>query len=730
MALNVIVRRLIVLAACLFLSGCAETIAERTSATEAEGPRSRTSPSGGSGRGFSAFSPPQDKPPVEARVDRIPRHLVELNTPLLSNRNFAAVGRTYTLRYALGKSAADVGLDPRRTLLESISTNFGDMLRNLESAALEVEFACEFCAPDTATVQREPLKYRDGKTNVINFTFTPSAVGDEWPGARKRLTLNIFREGIRYDQIEVFVYVVDAKKLDAKLSRPNTVDLAELVKAEEAEPAQQEEFREIVRKERDQKFRLRRSSGALPDISLQVRDADINGVFGPHLFVTTRSPLMDGLMALPEANLLPGGTDGSQYRYAFRLRRFNTMNEFWSVIRDSFLELSCLALDDSGGASAATRVFRRDLDDFNCRAPISKSLDWSKDPVRRNQDVKSFKEIGYNLYGAIFGVPGRDDEWADYLHEGFLNLAVYAKARKDKGNPVRIMLDTHDIPLQLVNIPQSDGLFADGVFFGHVFEIGFEARSRPRLNDVRSSTRRIDDVLVGRYGLTDGVADQITARGNNLYQCIVGIFIGDGAGSCNRVSEVDDASTTAIIEATSRVDFLQQLQDKADDLELIVTYLHGDARGWSSPHSSGLASASPRLIFALNDQEAVDYVTPGILKSQIDRSGSFGFPLARRPLVMLIACETGTRAPGTSFGSSYQVMFRDLGAWGVITTEAEIASDPAGWFTAEYLSLIGSSNQIAPSTAIVSTRAKVFEEFDNLWPLLFAYNGLLGTLSD
>jgi CHAT domain-containing protein len=106
--------------------------------------------------------------------------------------------------------------------------------------------------------------------------------------------------------------------------------------------------------------------------------------------------------------------------------------------------------------------------------------------------------------------------------------------------------------------------------------------------------------------------------------------------------------------------------------------------------------------------------------------------LEQGPLVVLIACETGTAAAGGTSGLQITESFLKLGARGVIATEAEIDGSSASLFGETLLSRIAKLNKDeGASLALLRTRLEMFQGYGgNLWPLLFYYAGTPGPYAE
>ena len=169
---------------------------------------------------------------------------------------------------------------------------------------------------------------------------------------------------------------------------------------------------------------------------------------------------------------------------------------------------------------------------------------------------------------------------------------------------------------------------------------------------------------------------------------------------------------------------------KRQDVNFIWAYTHGKTRYDDVSSLYAPIGVSPRLIFRIadpGDEMARDDVfLPTRLRALASES-DYGLVFTSHPLVVLIACETGIPGGGTS-GQTFAGKFINAGAFGVITTEAEIHDETADAFGKILMQAFARGDGTPPSSAVLEARRRIYQETEgNLWPLLFHYTGSHGS---
>ncbi len=162
--------------------------------------------------------------------------------------------------------------------------------------------------------------------------------------------------------------------------------------------------------------------------------------------------------------------------------------------------------------------------------------------------------------------------------------------------------------------------------------------------------------------------------------------------------------------ARTRNAFLRNMEEQRADYRLVWTYTHADG---------GLHDQiGQRLIFGTNNE-----VLPGDLdrlwRGVVSAAGT-GPVLPRRPLVVLLGCETGV-SPGSPFSNrSLAGQFLKLGASGVVVTESRVWADATVEFGTRLAELLQAGGKV-PAT--LRTMRADWMQRGNPFGLVFTFYG-------
>jgi hypothetical protein len=205
--------------------------------------------------------------------------------------------------------------------------------------------------------------------------------------------------------------------------------------------------------------------------------------------------------------------------------------------------------------------------------------------------------------------------------------------------------------------------------------------------------------VFGKYhtDTTDNAnSDQISVQGDAYAQFLSGL------GFAN-LTTVDSKST-----------FLKNLQSDQESLEMLAVFTHATNDLPQGP--SGSAQPGPEIFFAQND-----FVTiRDLQRLTVGQETTELFHV--RPLVFLNGCETGTAGNVATGALNFPSTFLDMGARGVIATEAPVWPAFAYDFGSSMMNALKGSNQPV-SQVLLQTRKDFLEKNHNPLGLLYTYYG-------
>lgn len=302
--------------------------------------------------------------------------------------------------------------------------------------------------------------------------------------------------------------------------------------------------------------------------------------------------------------------------------------------------------------------------------------------------VGSLCDLGNELYSLLFRDPDADPA-----------VAALLRAIERTGAAGRFTLHVQSrglyLPWQLLH-PNCQESAPQLAFWGLRWEISSQPleRERPGGSLAAIPVAGASPTLYGRYS-----DDSDTGR--DARQVLA------GAQTLNDVIKrvMGDAQV-----ARTRNAFLRNVQEQRADYRLIWTYTHADG---------GLHDqVGQRLIFGTNNDVLpadLDRVWRGVVSA-----GGEGPVMPRRPLVVLLGCETGV-SPGSPFsGRSLAGQFLKMGASGVVVTESRVWAEATVEFGTKLAELLQAGGKV-PAT-LRAMRADWMQR-GNPYGLVFTFYG-------
>jgi hypothetical protein len=175
-----------------------------------------------------------------------------------------------------------------------------------------------------------------------------------------------------------------------------------------------------------------------------------------------------------------------------------------------------------------------------------------------------------------------------------------------------------------------------------------------------------------------------------------------------------------LLSSDSSSVFLQNLRDHSEEIDLLCIYAHGSS-GTVIQAVNGILvleheAAGPRIMFS-KTQNLAPLDLEGLLAGVEDAAF-----LARQPIVLLNACDTGTGSISTTTeGLRFPTALLDLGARGVLATEAPVWAIFAYKFGNDLIESLAKGDEA--SKTLVDLRWKYLSEYGNPFGLLYSYYG-------
>jgi len=281
------------------------------------------------------------------------------------------------------------------------------------------------------------------------------------------------------------------------------------------------------------------------------------------------------------------------------------------------------------------------------------------------------------------------------------------------GSPALIRIEAHsiNIPWQFLYPPVSENEVKDPHgFWGFRYEIAVDplAEKAPGYYPNIPLQYGQGPLLLATYQAADSDTSndrEVSSDGEKMYT-----FLGSTIGF------------KGITNVHSRKDFLNALRMSGSSIQFLVAFTHAEgdtALGLAQDGQIQVTQrlAGPELRFSNNEYvtlEALDTLSNALSAKKM-------LLLANRPLVMLNGCETGSAALYEGIDRSFPTEFLQMGARGVIATEAPIWTS-FGYDFGSALVVNLKSGQSA-SLALLSARQTFLEQHNNPLGLLYSYYG-------
>ncbi len=589
---------------------------------------------------------------------------------------------------------------------------------------IEVAFYCSVCSPEDNAQPRADivLSANQAETNSIEFSFTPDSrlsyplalpTGSKADAAI--ITLVLYKDGVRYDQISVPLELLPHQ---AAMSRVNLLEAQLRLPAASQPIGAPAPVRLDTRKKDTETYT--QASDAKPDITLLLDLVRITA--GERRFrveATIRPPTNPAeRRQFQEQFASRGITIGDGPEVIHFDTRFTTFSEIDDLLRGTYEALSCLTIASTEQTAAfRTELRNRHLD--RCEAPVQTRTVWSDSNADADRAANALYKEGRRIFRNLFGDP-ENSKLAQFL--------IAARAISDeraagrlRGGPLKIRyhaLEYH-IPLQLVHPPVDAFDRKAPQFFGLSFNIvaGKGAAGETDQPFIAPFSRR-QRWNVAYAGYTPSLSTTFSQTSNcGLIQDVAALQ------SCEHYKALAQKLTeggTSLSLSPPMFEsgtFTGELKSRSRELSLVWAFAHGLTRFDSASGTVAMRTfRDARLILSAN--------TPPFYPSLIDSAIADPDPevFKKHPLVVLLACETGVAGSGGTSGLSFPQAFINAGAIGVVATESEVNGPTANIFGAALLESLFLDR--SPSEAVLFARRKIFSsENGNLWPLLFHYTG-------
>lgn len=594
-----------------------------------------------------------------------------------------------------------------------------------EGETLEVAFFCSVCSPeDNAQPRAEiTLAAAGNETNRVEFSFTPVSTlryplalpsGAE-PGAAY-VTLVLFKDGVRYDQIEAPLELLSHQSAISKVNEFQRQFRLAAAGQPMGEPA-------VIRVEerRLEKSAFIQPSDAVPAITLELtlptgseRQFRIDATVRPPQNPVERRQFQTQFAA-------HGFTIGDTPLKLSYNTRYAELSDIDAMLRGTYEALSCLTI----ARTAATAAFRDDLKNRHnerCQNAVQTRTVWSDSNAEAERAAKTLYDEGSRLFLRLFGNP-ETSELARFLVAARA-ISEQRAAERLPGGALKMRyhaLEYH-IPLQLAHPPVSAFDRKAPQFFGLAFNIvaGKGAAGSPNQPFVAPMTRQPSwNVAFAAYASNVNAAfDQNAAMSNcGFLTDPVALQSCEHYGTLLRALRLGNRTVSVSAPMFESVRLTSELKSRARSLNLMWTFAHGLTRYDAVSGNVALRGfQDARLILSQG--------TPPFYPSLIDSAVADIDPevFKQHPLVVLLACETGVAGSGGTSGLSFPQAFINAGAIGVVATESEVNGPTASLFGEALLSYLMLDR--SPSESVLMARRTVFAfQNGNLWPLLFHYAG-------
>jgi hypothetical protein len=353
-------------------------------------------------------------------------------------------------------------------------------------------------------------------------------------------------------------------------------------------------------------------------------------------------------------------------------------------LRDDYLSLASMVSQDTG-------LYQR-LEGSTGTLPTLSGMT-SLSTEEQNNLLDEIHGDGAVLYQQLFNSSQADTDL------GTLLKALDGYSRAD-GKPLLVRVEEQSVylPWQFLHPP---GAMETQKFWGFRYELVVdpEGRLAPGYLPGPLNYGTNGSTVFGKYhsSTADNTnSDQISREGDAYAKFLSSL------GFAN-LTTVDSKST-----------FLKNLENDQGSLEMLAVFTHATNDLPQGP--SGSAQPGPEIFFAQNDFVTIrdlQRLTAGQESSELFHV---------RPLVFLNGCETGTAGSVATGALNFPSTFLDMGARGVIATEAPVWPAFAYDFGSSMMNTLKGSNQPV-SQVLLQTRKDFLQKNHNPLGLLYTYYG-------
>lgn len=321
-------------------------------------------------------------------------------------------------------------------------------------------------------------------------------------------------------------------------------------------------------------------------------------------------------------------------------------------------------------------------------------------PLDRDKVLEKMYEVGGTLYSRIF------NDGANELRE----LLHRVDAIESPNPPMRIRIETNNIylPWQLLHPVVAKGPYTG--FWGLKYDLSvtpLSSKSQGPLPAMLIAEK--NHILFAGY------------QGDQIDKDDVVLLAEEQAKLIESKFGKNDVST-----ATTGKEFLQRLVEKKEHLAILLAYTHASSGTILVKTDADVLTIQKdvrgaRLIFKEND-----FVRPQDLYNLKIRYPQLS-PLRERlpffemqPIVFLNACETGTKGISPTTKLDFPGTFLDLGARGVIVTEAPVWKWFAFFFGKDVIEELAAGHEISHTLFVLRNK---YMALGNPLGLLYSYYG-------
>ena len=317
--------------------------------------------------------------------------------------------------------------------------------------------------------------------------------------------------------------------------------------------------------------------------------------------------------------------------------------------------------------------------------------------VNKQKTIDQMKLIGGLIYQRLF----KDDQELYQVIKTIEKLQVQDRA-------VRVLIRTKGIagvgiPWQLLHDPGEMGV---DDLWGLRFEIIVDSVTRP---------------FAGRIVAGDGLGIGASALFGAYKYGQDDFYVSYAAEQ--QAKHLREAMHLAqLLPDQSGTEFQGHLKSERTKLTYVTVFVHG-SNGTLIVEQNGSPTvqdelAGARLLFAKDDPVSA-YDLEALALGLVDKEAAF---LERHPLVFLNACDTGTATISSTKRLTLPLAFLNLGAAGVIATEAPVFAPFALKFGNDLISQIAAGTE--PAAALLKLRRSYLRDYGNPSGLLYTYYGI------